>query len=66
MHMSDSRLVKKIRSEETGLYLQERFLDNIDPVTGEQIKVKQYLVYWPAQGITRWQNTKYLIELGNV
>jgi hypothetical protein len=55
-----SRLVKKTRSGETGLYLQERLLDNIDPATGEQIKEKQLLVYWPAQGLTRWANAKFL------
>jgi len=55
-----SRLVKKTRSGETGLYLQERLLDNIDPVTGEQIKEKQLLVYWPTQGLTRWANAKFL------
>ncbi len=43
-----------------GLYLQERLTDNIDPKTGEQIKEKQILVYWPEQGVTRWSNMKYL------
>jgi hypothetical protein len=55
-----SRLVKKIKSGETGLCLQERLLDNIDSVTGEQIKEKQLLVYWPSQGLTRWANTKHI------
>jgi len=55
-----NRIVKRSRSNEMGISLKERLRDNIDPNTGEQIAEKQFLVYWPVEGITRWSNAKHL------
>ena len=37
-----------------------RYRDNINPKTGEQIKEKQLLIFWPEKGLTRWSNAKHI------
>ena len=55
-----SRIVRQTRTGKTGLYIDKRYVDNIDSHTGEQTKRKQVLVFWPDMGLTRWMNAQYI------
>jgi len=55
-----SRIVRQTRTGKTGLYIDERYRKNFDCHSGEEIREKQLLVYWPDMGQTRWMNAQYI------